>query len=497
MSLLLGIDIGTSSVKALIFDSALCKVLAVHGQEYPIHTPKPGYAEQDPEDYWRTTIAAVKQVIAQAGSNAIAGISFSGQMHGTILLNRALEPIAPAIIWADARAVHEPAELVARFPDWAQIAGTNPASGFQISTLAWIAKHQPDWLGQTYRVILPKDYVRLKMTGEALTDVSDAASTGAFDVAQGRWSEELIHAAGVSPTIFPPVAASSQQAGTLRADAAEALGLPAGVPIIAGCADQPAQAIGSGLVQTGIGSVTIGTGGQVFIPYQPQGMLQTDARLHVFNHAVPQMWYVLGAILSAGSSLRWLRGIVGLQDTTNAYAILSEEAAQVPVGAQGLRFLPYLFGERTPHMDAQASGAWIGLRFHHTRGHMARAVMEGVSFALRDALTLALSLGASVDEMVIAGGGAESPVWRQILTDVLGLPLKKSRQQEQACLGAALLAGVGIGVYTDIASACATIVSYDEPTLPDTASHRLYNHYYAEYRTLYPLLHQTMHHLSD
>lgn len=497
MSLLLGIDIGTSSVKALVFDSASCQVLAAHGQEYSIHTPKPGYAEQDPEDYWQATVASVRQVIAQAGSNAISAISFSGQMHGTILLNQALKPIAPAIIWADARAVHEPAELLARVPHWAQIAGTNPASGFQISTLAWIAKHHPEWLTQTHRVILPKDYVRLKMTGEALTDVSDAASTGAFDVAKGEWSHELIHAARVSLTIFPSVAASSQQVGTLRTEAAEALGLPVGVPLIAGCADQPAQAIGSGLVHRGMGSVTIGTGGQVFIPYQPQGVLQTDAALHVFNHAVPDMWYVLGAILSAGSSMRWLRGIVGLQDTPDAYKILSAEAAQVPVGAQGLRFLPYLFGERTPHMDPQASGGWIGLRYHHTRGHMARAVMEGVSFALRDALTLALSLGASVDSMVIAGGGAESHVWRQILTDVLGVPLKKSRQQEQACLGAALLAGVGIGVYADVASACQSIVSYDEPTLPDTAHQRLYNNFYAQYRTLYPLLQQTMHTLSD
>jgi xylulokinase len=333
------------------------------------------------------------------------------------------------------------------------------------------------------------------MTGEPLTDLSDAASTGAFDVTRGTWSKELIQAAGVSTEIFPQVVESAQEVGMLRSEVADELGLPRNVRVIAGCADQPAQAIGSGVVQRGIGSVTIGTGGQVFVPYQPEGPLHTHPNLHVFNHAVPGMWYVLGAILSAGSSLRWLRDLVGLQDNPNAYILMSEEAAQIPAGAQGLRFLPYLFGERTPHMDPQASGAWIGLRYHHTRAHMTRAVLEGVSFALRDALTLALSLGATVDSLVIAGGGAESVVWRQILTDVLGLPLKKARQQEQASLGAALLAGVGSGIYEDIAAACHSI-RYDDPTLPNTETHTFYNEAYEQYRTLYPLLNETMHSLS-
>ena len=484
-------------MKALLFDSVTGLSLAVHGHEYPIHTPQPGYAEQDPEDYWRATVLAVRQVIQTADTNAITAIGFSGQMHGTILLNRAHAPISPAIIWADARTGHEAADLVQRVPHWAQIAGTNPAPGFQIATLAWIAAHRPDWLAQTAHVILPKDYVRLKMTGDIHTDISDAASTGAFDVAHGIWSRSLIEAAGVSSDIFPTVAASSQVVGMLRDAAANELGLPRGIPVVTGCADQPAQAIGSGLVKPGIGSVTIGTGGQVFVPYQPAGPLQTDPRIHVFNHAVPQMWYVLGAILSAGSSLRWLRDLVGLHDTPNAYTLLSDEAARVPVGAQGLRYLPYLFGERTPHMDAQASGAWIGLRYHHTRGHLARAVMEGVSFGLRDALTLALSLGASVDMLVIAGGGAESVVWRQILTDVLGVPLQKSRQKEQACLGAAVLAGVGSGVYADLPLACARLVQYDAPTLPDPERHTWYEEAYAQYRGLYPLLRDTMHGLGE
>jgi xylulokinase len=496
MALLLGIDLGTSSVKALLWDAHQQRTLGVYAQEYAILTPQNGFAEQNPDDYWQATISAVRHVIAQAQTNAITAISFSGQMHGTILLDDALQPLGNAIIWADGRTVDEPRRLLDRYPAWASIAGTRPASGFMISTLAWLAHHDPTRLAHTRRVILPKDYLRLRMTGEASTDLSDAASTGALDVARGEWSHELIHHAQVSPDIFPTITPSSTVVGKLRPQAAQELGLPNDVLVIAGCADQPAQAIGSGLVQVGRGSVTVGTGGQVFIPYQPDGALHTDARLHVFNHAVPNMWYVLGAILSAGSSLRWLRNLVGLQDAPNAYEILAHEASQVPIGADGLLFLPYLFGERTPIMDAQASGTFVGLRYHHTRAHLARAVMEGVCFALRDAVDISLSLGASVERMVMAGGGAESALWRQMLTDVLGVPLQKSRQSEQACMGAVILAGVGAGVYDDIAQTALAMTQYDEATLPNDDHHARYSARYAQYTTLYPLLKDTMHELN-
>jgi xylulokinase len=496
MTYLLGIDIGTSSVKALLFDAEHGATVAVHGEEYPIHTPGPGYAEQDPEDYWRASVIAVRKVTSLIRANAIAGISFSGQMHGTLLLDAALRPLAPAIIWADARTANEATQLVEKYPDWAQLAGTNPAAGFQIATLAWLKKHNPALLEQTRRVILPKDYVRLKMTGEAQTDITDAAATGALNVVSGTWAAELLEVAGIAPDILPPILPSYAVTGTLRAEAAAELCLPAGIPIIAGCADQPAQAIGSGLVNVGMGSVTIGTGGQVFIPYQPAGTLQTDARLHVFNHAVPEMWYVLGAILAAGLALRWLRNLCGLQNTPDAYALLSHEAAQVSIGADGLIFLPYLLGERTPHMDALARGSFVGLGYHHQRGHLARAVMEGVGFALRDALSISLSLGAVADSIVVAGGGAESAVWRQILTDILGMPLRKSRQQEQACIGAAILAGVGSQIYPDIATPSQQFVQYDEPTLPNPAQQARYDALYEQFRALYPALRASMHTLA-
>lgn len=496
MTHLLGIDIGTSSVKALVFDADERKSVGVGAQEYPIYMPHVGYAEQDPDDYWQATIKAVRQALAQAGNVRIVGISFSGQMHGTVLLDAHHKPVHRAIIWADGRATNESETLLTKVPYWAQIAGTDPAVGFQIVTLAWLAQHNVPLLKQTHCVILPKDYVRFRMTGEVSTDISDAASTGALNIRTGKWSDELLAAAGVDMPIMPTIHLSAQVVGTLRLEAAIELGLPAGIPVVAGCADQPAQAIGSGLVTPGIGSVTIGTGGQVFVPYRPESTLQTDTRLHVFNHAVPNTWYVLGAILAAGSALGWLRNLTGLQNRADAYETLSYEASQVKVGADGLLFLPYLFGERTPHMDALASGAFFGLRYHHGRGHLARAVMEGVSFALREVLTISLTLGAQVDELVIAGGGAQSKVWRQILTDVLGVPLKRSQHSEQASLGAAILAGVGVGVYPDVATACASISAYDTPNQPNTDAKTRYDDLFVTYQNLYPTLKETMHSLA-
>jgi xylulokinase len=497
MAALLGIDIGTSSVKALLFDTAQARPVAAHGVEYPIHTPTPGWAEQDPDDYWRATIAAVRQVTAQAGRNDVAAISFSGQMHGTILLDADNRPLHRAIIWADTRSGTEVGRLVANFPAYASIAGTLPATGFLIGTLSWLAAHQPDLLHRAARVILPKDYVRLMMTGSAATEVSDAAGSGAFAVARGEWATEIIASAGLPFDLFPPVLQSTSVAGTLLPAAAEALGLPAGIPVIAGCGDQPAQAVGNGLIAPGAASVTVGTGGQVCVPLQPQGALRTDERLHVFNHAVPGMCYVLGATLSAGLSLRWLRNLVGLQDMPNAYESLSAEAATVAPGADGLLFLPYLAGERTPHMDPRARGTFVGLSLHHTRAHLARAVMEGVCFALRQALEISLALSGPVNVVIVSGGGMESALWRQMMADVTGLPLQKSLMAEQACTGAALLAGVGAGVYNSLEAACHETVRRGTLTEPDAARHAFYDQQYAQFLALYPLLREQMHTLVN
>ncbi len=501
MTLLLGLDLGTSSVKAVLFDSQSTQTLAVAAQEYPIQRPTPDRAEQDPEAWWVAVVAVTQRVLAQAGGLDVAAVSFSGQMHGTVLLDARGQPVHPAIIWADGRSAAACARLVAPFGParYAAITGTLPAPGFLGATLLWLAENEPELLARTRRVVLPKDTIRLRMTGEIATEVSDAAGSGVFDVTHARWAEEILAAVGLPQHLFPPVLASTTVAGQLSAPAAAALGLPAGLPVIAGCADQPAQAIGNGLIAPGAASVTVGSGGQVFVPLRPggtAGTLPTDPRLHVFNHAVPGMWYVLGAILSAGLALRWLRQVTGLAAESDAYARLSAEAAVVAPGADGLLFLPYLSGERTPHMDPQARGAFVGLSAYHGRGHLARAVMEGVALALRQVLEISLALAGPVEQLIGAGGGVASPVWRQILADVLGRPLRQSLLDEQAGVGAALLAGVGAGVYPDLATACRQVVQLGPTTEPDPARQAIYDDLYARFLGLYPRLQDDMHGLA-
>ncbi|MBE2267771.1 MAG: xylulokinase, partial [Anaerolinea sp.] len=352
----------------------------------------------------------------------------------------------------------------------------------------------PALLDAARAVILPKDYVRLKLTGNVATDISDAAATGVFDVLTKTWSPEIIREIDLPRTLFPNALESTAVAGTLTASAAAALGLPAGIPVAAGCADQPAQALANGLIAPGKASVTIGSGGQVFTAVLPtqngQLALKTDPRLHVFNHAVPGMWYILGAILAAGLSLRWLRNLFGTD-----YPTLSAEAAAVPVGANGLIFLPYLSGERTPHMDAHARGVFVGLTHYHGRGHMARAIMEGVAFALRDALDISLSLGGQVEQIIAAGGGSTSAVWRGICADVFGVPLQPTLLTESTGIGAALLGGIGTGVYPSIQAAAAT-ARYGDLTEPDAVRQTQYAELYQLYQSLYPQLRGTFHRLA-
>ncbi|MBC8098646.1 MAG: xylulokinase, partial [Armatimonadetes bacterium] len=493
MALLLAIDIGTSSAKALLFESDSAQVLAVATEEYPLLQSAPNHAEQNPSDWWLSTISVVVQCLEAAGRRDVAAIGLTGQMHGVTLLDEHYQVLRPSIIWADSRSGEISRALTERFgaARYAAVAGTLPAAGFMGPSLMWLAQHEPELLQRVRMVLLPKDYVRLKLTGSAATDYSDAAATGIFDVTHGAWSTELLDAINLPLRIFPPVVASTAIAGRLTTLAGEALGLQAGIAVVTGCADQPAQALANGLIAPGMASVTTGTGGQVCVPLRltPGQPVPTDPRVHVFNHAVPGMHYVLGAILAGGLCLRWLRDLTGLRHEPSAYALLSAEAAQTPPGASGLLFLPYLMGERTPHMDAAARGAFIGLRYHHGRGHMARAVMEGVAFALRQTLDISVGLaGIQPTELIGAGGALESVVWRGIQTDVFGLPIKKTLLREQTCIGAALLAGVGIGAYTDLAEASAAVARFDTPTLPDTVQHAAYNDAYAHFVALYPRL---------
>ncbi|MEP7294016.1 MAG: xylulokinase [Chloroflexota bacterium] len=501
MSLLLGIDIGTSSVKAVLFDPDTIGVAAVAQQEYPIHKPAPDRAEQNPDDWWKATIEVVRRVTERAGRNDVIAIGLCGQMHGTVMLDAANQPIHPAIIWADQRSAAECDDLIALLgaERYAAIAGTLPATGFMAATLLWLRKHDPALLDRIRTVLLPKDYVRLKLTGSLATDPSDAAATALFDIRVKRWSAEIIGGMGLPHSIFPHVLDSQALAGELSAKAAAALGLPGGIPVVVGSADQPAQGIGNGIVAPGKAAISVSSGGQVVTPLIPQGkVIPTDPRLHVFNHAIPGMWYILGAILSAGLSLRWLRHISGMDELGSAaYERFSAEAATVKPGANGLIFLPYLTGERTPHMDAQARGGLIGLSAYHERAHLARAVMEGVAFALRQALEISIELGGQVESVVATGGGMESAVWRQILADTLGLPLQKSLLSEQTAVGAALLAGVGIGIYSTFEDAGRQMQHYGALTEPNPANRELYDALYAEFTGLYPKLRANFHRLAE
>lgn len=497
MSLILAIDIGTSSAKTILFDPQGARIVAIAGQEYPIHKPQPDHAEQDPDDWWRATIATVQAVMgaARARPADIAAVGLTGQMHGTVLLDAAAQPLCPAIIWADQRSATAARQLTATLGETAYtaIAGTLPAAGFMGATLLWL-RHHTDLLDRARYALFPKDYVRLRLVGTAATEISDAAASGIFDIRARHWSGAIIDAAGLPGHILPPALASGEVAGGLTASAAQALGLRAGTPVIAGCGDQPAQAIANGLIAPGRASVTTGTGGQVFAPLKltDDAPLPVDPRLHVFNHAAPSAAYALGAMLSAGRSLRWLRGVCGLAGNPDAYAILSAEAAAVPPGADGLIFLPYLSGERTPHMNPQARGVFFGLTDYHQRGHLARAVMEGVAFALRQIIGITLPLAGDVTALIATGGGAESDVWRGIQADVFGLPLHKSLLQEQTCVGAAVLAGAGVGVYASLAEGGAAVARYGPATEPSPERHARYQPQYERFLRLYPRLSDEM-----
>ncbi|MFB0546619.1 MAG: xylulokinase, partial [Anaerolineae bacterium] len=469
MKYLLGIDIGTSSAKALVIDED-GKTQAMAQREYPIATPQPGWAEQEPEWWWEATVETVREALVRGdvAPQDVAGLGFSGQMHGTVLLDDQYQPLCPAIIWADGRSASQAEEITRRIGPQrlARIAGSPVAAGFMAATLLWLRERQPELLDRARAILLPKDYVRLRLTGELAGDVSDASATLLFDVSSRDWSEELLKAAGDIPRqLLPSVQESQTVVGQVTRAAAEETGLAPGTPVVAGGSDQAIGAIGSGVITPGLVSVTIGTGGQLFTPLA-EARADPGLRIHTFCHALPGTWHLLGAILSAGLSLRWLRDNIFREMASDAYASMVAEAEAVPPGSEGLLFLPYLLGERTPHMDPLARGLFLGLALHHGRGHLVRAVLEGVTFALRDCLEIFHELGVVPGRVLACGGGARSPLWRRLMANVFQVEVIRVENEEQAALGAALLAGIGVGLYAGAEEACARAVRYGEATLP-------------------------------
>jgi len=485
---LLGIDLGTGSVKAIVVDAADGRILGQGSAPYPIERPVPGGAEQAPAAWWSATRAAVRHAVLESGGANVAAISLSGQMHGTVTLGETGEPIGNAIIWEDTRSAGS-AEVITREVGKTRllaITGSPIAAGFQAATAHWLQRRQPERWHRTATLLLPKDWLRYRLTGAIATEPSDAASTLLLDRQTRDWSPVMLAAAGIERPQLPEIVPSGAVSGALSLAAAGALGLVPGTPVVAGSADAPAAALGAGITRPGELLVTISTGAQVLTPLA-EPRFDSLGRLHTFCTPFEPggwdaAWYCMGATMAAGLALRWLRDDVFAGDLT--YDDMTALAADVPIGAGGLLFLPYLAGERTPHLNPNARGAFIGLDAGHTRGHLIRAVLEGVSLSIFDAwTTLKEVMTTTPERIVLAGGGARSPCWRQLLADLFGLPVRPLHGGEQSAFGAALLAASALG--RDPAELAQRWVAYGVDVSPDRHAHERYQSLVPLFREAY------------
>ena len=493
MQHMLGVDVGTTGVKAVLIDPR-GTVVASATEEYPLSTPQPLWSEQDPADWWRGTQDALRRVVHESvvAPGAIAGLGLTGQMHGAVFLDAQDQVIRPAILWNDGRTGAQCAAITERVGEerLLRIAGNPALTGFQAPKVLWLRDEEPENFARLSRVLLPKDYVRLRLTGEYATDASDASGTLFLDVKARDWSGEILGALDVPLEWMPDVYEGPEATGTLRREAAEELGLPPGIPVAAGGGDNAAAAVGTGIVAPGLVSSSVGTSGVLFAHtegFNPD----PSGRLHAFCHAVPGAYHLMAVTLSAGGSLSWWRDTLGgdFDDMVGA-------ASQIPPGSEGLVFLPYLSGERTPHLDPGARGAFVGLTARHGVPHMTRAVMEGVAFSLRDGLEIMRGLGVPIEDVRATGGGARSALWRSLQADVYGEPVRRTAADEGPAYGAALLAGVAAGTYADVGEASSVVRLREEVTEPDPGRARAYEKYYAVYRALYPATREAMSRLT-
>jgi xylulokinase len=484
--LFLGIDVGTGGTRAVLVDAQGRVVASASADHAPIHSPQIGWAEQHPDDWWRATREAIAGVMAAAelAGSEIHAIGLTGQMHGCVMLGEHGEVLRPALIWCDQRTQHECDWLEATLGRDRLIQLTsNPAlPNFTLTKLLWVRTHQPEIFARIRHVLCPKDYIRFRLTGEFAIDMQEASGTLLLDVTNRRWSAEVADAAGIPMAWLPRLFEGPEICARLHASGAAATGLASGTPVVAGSGDQGAGAVGMGIVDPGSVSATIGTSGVVFAATSAP-TLDPLGRLHTFCHAVPGMWHVMGVTNGAGLSLRWFRDTFAPGTT---YDTLTAEAAQIPAGSDGLLWTPYLFGERTPHLDPQARAAFTGLTASHTRAHCVRAILEGVAFSLRDTLTLFAELGVPVERIRLGGGGASSPLWRQIQADVYGSSVELLSAEEGGAYGAALLAGVGINAWPSVQAACAATIRVAQTIAPANAP--VMNEAYANYRQVYPAL---------
>jgi xylulokinase len=484
----LGIDVGTGGSRAVLVAEDGSVVASATCEHIPFASPHTAWAEQDPSDWWRASQEAVREVLKSSGVDPkqIIGVGLTGQMHGAVLLDENGAVLRPSIIWCDQR-TDEQCRWIAEKVGASRLLKLtcNPAlTNFTLTKLLWVRQHEPEIWKKVRHVLLPKDYVRFRLSGEYAIDVADASGTLMLDVTNRRWSDELLGLVEVDRALLPAVFESPEICARVSVEAAGVTGIPAGTPIVAGAGDQAAGAIGMGITRPGAVSVTIGTSGVVFAATELPS-LDPGGRLHTFCHAIPGRWHVMGVTQAAGLSLRWIRDQLA---QGYDYSQLSKEAAAVEPGCDGVLWAPYLMGERTPHLDSSVRASLTGLAASHTRGHVARAVMEGVAFSQRDSFTIFGELGVPVHRIRLSGGGARSVLWKQIQADVYGHPVETIAADEGGAYGAALLAGVGTGVWPSVDEACDSNVRTAETIHPDSDSRAIMNKQYERYRRIYPAL---------
>ena len=496
MSNLIGIDIGTSGTKTLICDED-GKVLATAMAEHPIHSPKPGWSEQDPEDWWQASIKATRAVLKKAKLKAgdVSAIGLSGQMHGSVFLGNGEKALRPALLWNDQRTQKQCDEITSKAGGREKLIDmvANPAlTGFTAPKILWVRENEPKVYEKTRHILLPKDYIRYRLTGEYATDVGDASGTLLLDVRHRQWSDQLLSILEIDKSLLPAkVHESHEVTGALNAQAARSLGLNEGTPVVGGSGDQPAGAVGNGIVSAGIVSATLGTSGVVFA-HSESPTLDPEGRVHTMCHAVAGKWCVFGCMLSAGGSFQWFRNQLASEEVAEAkkrkidpYELLVAQAQKATPGAEGLFFLPYLTGERCPHPDPCARGGWVGITSRTQRRDLIRSLLEGVTYGMRDALEIMKAMNIPISQVRTSGGGARSAFWRQLQADIYKLPVVMTNASEGPAYGVALLAGVGTGVWKSVEEACKASIRQVEKVMPSKKTTELYDRNYSVYRKIY------------
>lgn len=507
MAYYVGIDIGTSGTKVLIMN-AKAQVLATATAGHDVASPKPGWSEQNPEQWWAATVKATRAAIAKAkiDGKQVAAIGFSGQMHGLVITDEAGTPLRPSIIWNDQRTATEAAEIEAAVGGRAELirlVGNAAMTSFTLTKLLWVRKHEPKTYARIRHLLLPKDYIRLKLTGEYVGDVSDMSGTLMLDQRKRDWSKKIIDTFEIDRSILPPVIESHEISGRVTAAAASKLGIAVGTPVVGGGGDQPVGAVGNGVVADGLTSATLGTSGVVFT-HSKQYAVDPASRVNTFCSSVDGEWCLFGCVLAAGGSFQWFRNVLGAAAVAEAkkrkvdpYEILIEQAAKAAPGCEGVFWLPYLTGERTPHADPRARAAWVGMTARTGYNELTRAVIEGVTFAMNDVLHLLKGRGMKIKQVRLSGGGARSAFWRQLQADVYGATCATINAEEGPAYGAALLAATGAGEFRDVREACNAGITVTRTIRPNPSQKRLYARLYDMYIKLYPSLKEEFHRIGD